>query len=142
MSVFGWDYPAGCTSVPGDEPELPETCPMCGADNQNEHGKPTHAADPAYCSERCAVADSEAQAVADRLEAEANGECDALLERALGPEMPFIVGARVRYVNGIWGESIGEVLRVEGDRLLVLHQFPHVHVEVWVLALRCAWVMP
>ena len=69
MSVFGWDYPAGCSSVPGDDAELPETCPMCGAPNQDEHGEPTYAADPAYCSERCAVADSEAQAIADRLEA-------------------------------------------------------------------------
>ena len=178
MSVFGWDYPAGCSSVPGDDAELPETCPMCGAPNQDEHGEPTYAADPAYCSERCAVADSEAQAIADRLEAEANAEVDALLEaeanaevdalleegaavvawlreHALydrgqsGPELPFIVGARVRYVSPDWGECIGEVLRVEGDRLLVRDDH-HVGGIEWWPASRCTyaaydlpeWVMP
>lgn len=141
MSVFGWDYPAGCSSVPGDEAELPESCPMCGADNTNEHGEPTYAADPAYCSERCAVADSEAQAIADRLEAEANAEVDALLERVLGPELPFIPGARVRYVSPDWGECIGEVLRVDGDQLLVQDQHQHGGSEWWP-ASRCAWVMP
>jgi len=141
MSNFGWDYPAGCSSVPGDEPELPETCPMCGADNTNEHGEPTHAADPAYCSEGCAVSASEAQAIADRLEAEANAEVDALLERVLGPERPFIVGERVRYVSPDWGGCIGEVLRVEGDRLLVRDEH-HVGGIEWWPAARCAWAMP
>jgi len=28
MSLFGWDYPPGCSSVPGDEPEAP--CVLCG----------------------------------------------------------------------------------------------------------------
>ena len=91
MSIFGWDYPAGCSSVPGDEFELPETCPMCGEQNANEEGEPVHPADPAYCSQACAVAAAEAQTVADRLEAEAMAECDALLDFVLGPELPFIV---------------------------------------------------
>ena len=28
MGIFGWDYPPGCNSVPGDEPEEP--CEVCG----------------------------------------------------------------------------------------------------------------
>lgn len=28
MSIFGWSYPAGCNSVPGDEDEGP--CQVCG----------------------------------------------------------------------------------------------------------------
>lgn len=28
MGIFGWSYPPGCTSVPGDEPEPP--CAICG----------------------------------------------------------------------------------------------------------------
>lgn len=27
-SIFGWDYPPGCSSVPGDEPDPP--CEVCG----------------------------------------------------------------------------------------------------------------
>lgn len=27
-SIFGWDYPPGCHSVPGDEPDPP--CDVCG----------------------------------------------------------------------------------------------------------------
>lgn len=158
MSNFGWDYPAGCTAVPGDEPELPETCPMCGADNTNEHGEPTHAADPAYCSERCAVAAAEARQIADRLEDQAMnallddlGELppetgvyesdDDLIDRLCGPELPFIAGARVRYVSPDWKECIGEVLRVEGDQLLVQDQHHHGGSEWWP-ASRCVWVMP
>ena len=30
MGIFGWDYPPGCHSVPGDEPDPP--CDICGGD--------------------------------------------------------------------------------------------------------------
>lgn len=30
MSIFGWSYPPGCHSVPGDEPSGP--CEVCGGD--------------------------------------------------------------------------------------------------------------
>jgi hypothetical protein len=28
MGIFGWSYPPGCSSVPGDEPDPP--CEVCG----------------------------------------------------------------------------------------------------------------
>jgi hypothetical protein len=28
MGIFGWSYPPGCNSVPGDEPDPP--CEVCG----------------------------------------------------------------------------------------------------------------
>jgi predicted nucleic acid-binding Zn ribbon protein len=158
MSKFGWDYPAGCSSVPGDELEIPETCPMCGEDNQNEEGEAAYDDDPAYCSEECAFDAAKARQRADRLEAEAMnallddlGELppetgvyesdDDLIDRVCGPELPFIPGARVRYVSPDWGECIGEVLRVDGDQLLVQDQHHHGGSEWWP-ASRCAWVMP
>jgi len=30
MGIFGWSYPPGCSSVPGDEPDPP--CALCGED--------------------------------------------------------------------------------------------------------------
>ena len=30
MGIFGWDYPAGCSSTPFDEPDPP--CAICGED--------------------------------------------------------------------------------------------------------------
>lgn len=33
MGIFGWSYPPGCNSVPGDEPEGP--CEVCGQDIDN-----------------------------------------------------------------------------------------------------------
>ena len=30
MGIFGWSYPPGCNSVPGDEPDPP--CDVCGLD--------------------------------------------------------------------------------------------------------------
>lgn len=58
MSIFGWDYPPGCSSVPGDE-EFPcsvcgqwmddcicPECPVCGEiGNPDCYGDPVH--DPA-----------------------------------------------------------------------------------------------
>ena len=55
MGIFGWSYPPGCNSVPGDEPEDPcdccghhvddcicEECPECGEVGETrcymEHG--------------------------------------------------------------------------------------------------------
>jgi hypothetical protein len=140
MSNFGWDYPAGCHSVPGDESELPETCP-CGKENANEEGEPVHPADPAYCSEACALAAAEAQAVADRLEAQANAECDALLELVLGPQMPFVVGMHVRGGHPAWGDIPAEVLRVEGDRLLV-QDLQAKYIIEWWQASKCTLVYP
>lgn len=34
MSIFGWSYPAGCSSTPYDD-EPPEACPQCSADNSD-----------------------------------------------------------------------------------------------------------
>jgi hypothetical protein len=34
MGVFGWGYPPGCSSVPGDEPCPP--CPLCGKDPEKD----------------------------------------------------------------------------------------------------------
>ena len=76
MNNFGWDYPAGCTSVPGDEPELPEACPMCGAANADEQGEPVYT-DPAFCGEACASGYYKAQAEA---EARYSALCDEVPE--------------------------------------------------------------
>ena len=37
MSIFGWSYPPGCSSVPGDEPCLP--CSLCGKDPEKDADK-------------------------------------------------------------------------------------------------------
>jgi hypothetical protein len=34
MGIFGWSYPPGCNSVPGDEPDPP--CEICGGDIEVE----------------------------------------------------------------------------------------------------------
>lgn len=36
MGIFGWSYPPGCNSVPGDEPDPP--CEVCGGDVDLEPG--------------------------------------------------------------------------------------------------------
>jgi hypothetical protein len=53
MSIFGWDYPAGCNGTPYDE-ESPEECPQCGAENSTEDGEPVCAGAPDFCSVMCA----------------------------------------------------------------------------------------
>lgn len=73
MSTFGWSYPAGCSGVPGSEEELPEACPLCGADNANTEGEPVFLEDPAFCSAACA-------AVYYKAEAEAEAAFAALLD--------------------------------------------------------------
>ena len=69
MSKFGWDYPAGCSSVPGDEPDGPEACPVCDADNMNDEGEWTCLDAKGFCSSACQAkylshtgADAEAEA--------------------------------------------------------------------------------
>jgi hypothetical protein len=42
MTDFGWSYPPGCNSVPGDEPDPP--CEVCGK-------FPDHRTDPCKCPE-------------------------------------------------------------------------------------------
>jgi DNA-directed RNA polymerase subunit RPC12/RpoP len=37
MSIFGWSYPAGCSSVPGDEPT--PLCILCGKDPEQDADK-------------------------------------------------------------------------------------------------------
>ena len=36
-SIFGWSYPPGCHSVPGDEPTPP--CALCGKDPEQDPSK-------------------------------------------------------------------------------------------------------
>jgi endogenous inhibitor of DNA gyrase (YacG/DUF329 family) len=81
MRIFGWDYPPGCSSVPGDEPDLPETCPTCGGKNANEDGDPVYPEDPAFCSWACSLVYDADQEVALRDEAAAMRELDALNDR-------------------------------------------------------------
>lgn len=50
--MFGWSYPAGCTSTPYDD-DAPEECPCCGAANADEDGEPVFLADPSFCSSTC-----------------------------------------------------------------------------------------
>jgi hypothetical protein len=52
MSIFGWSYPAGCSSTPYDEEDVIE-CPQCGAANADDEGEPVFAADPVFCSAPC-----------------------------------------------------------------------------------------
>jgi hypothetical protein len=86
MSIFGWDYPPGCSSVPGDEPDLPETCPACGGENANEDGDPLYADDPAFCGAECVASWTSLQNERARLDAEAEAaalrELDALNDRS------------------------------------------------------------
>lgn len=51
--MFGYSYPAGCTSTPYDE-EGPEVCPTCGGANCTEGGVEVYKPAPAFCSEACA----------------------------------------------------------------------------------------
>lgn len=37
MGIFGWSYPPGCSSVPGDEPCPP--CALCGKDPEGDGDK-------------------------------------------------------------------------------------------------------
>ena len=75
MSIFGWSYPPGCSGPPEDI-ELPETCPVCAADNANdETGDWAYEAGP-YCSDACKAKD----AIRLREEAEAEAAMDAKIE--------------------------------------------------------------
>lgn len=51
--MFGWSYPAGCSSTHYDV-DIPEKCPCCGGENMTEGGVEIYKADPAFCSEKCA----------------------------------------------------------------------------------------
>ena len=53
MSKFGWSYPAGCSSVPGDESDGPEVCPVCDADNMNDEGDWKCLTAKGFCSTDC-----------------------------------------------------------------------------------------
>lgn len=53
MGKFGWSYPAGCSSVPGDEPDGPEVCPVCDADNMNDEGDWACLEAKGFCSSAC-----------------------------------------------------------------------------------------
>ena len=52
MSIFGWSYPAGCSSTPYDD-DPPEACPQCGAANSTDEGKPECVDAPGFCSVAC-----------------------------------------------------------------------------------------
>jgi hypothetical protein len=52
MTIFGWSYPAGCSSTPYDH-DCPEECPHCGATNADEDGAPVFTVDPVFCSAAC-----------------------------------------------------------------------------------------
>lgn len=74
MSIFGWSYPAGCSSTPYDD-EPPEACPQCGADNSDEDGKIVCADAPDFCSVAC-------QETYLAAEAEYERELDAMINNA------------------------------------------------------------
>jgi len=74
VSIFGWSYPAGCSSTPYDD-EPPEACPQCGADNSDEDGKPVCADAPDFCSVAC-------QETYLSAEAEYEQELDAMINKA------------------------------------------------------------
>lgn len=105
-SLFGWSYPAGCSSVPGDEPDPPDTCPGCGADNVDADGEPVNPDDPFFCSAVCAEKYTEQErAAADAEAAERKEEADLpdwWEDHATGP--------------GTDGDSDGETLEEEADR--------------------------
>jgi hypothetical protein len=52
MSIFGWSYPAGCSSTPYDY-EPPEACPQCGVANATDEGEPVCADATDFCSVAC-----------------------------------------------------------------------------------------
>lgn len=62
MSLFGWSYPAGCSSTPYDD-DLPQECPQCTAANSDDDGNPVCASAPGFCSVACqeTYLDAEAQ---------------------------------------------------------------------------------
>ncbi len=71
MGIFGWDYPPGCHFVPGDE-DVPEVCPVCGAENYDPETNKWAFGDGPYCSATCRDRDyenmrAEAEAEAARL---------------------------------------------------------------------------
>jgi hypothetical protein len=57
MGMFGWDYPAGCSSTPYDE-FTPETCPICGKDNWDEKKEEWVHKSQVFCSDACEEEDS------------------------------------------------------------------------------------
>lgn len=60
MSIFGWDYPPGCSSVPGDEDDILE-CPSCGGPNADDDGNWVCEDAPGFCSVACSVRYQEEQ---------------------------------------------------------------------------------
>lgn len=52
MSIFGYSYPAGCSSTPYDL-DCPEECPHCGGANADDDGAPVFTVDPVFCSAPC-----------------------------------------------------------------------------------------
>jgi hypothetical protein len=40
-NIFGWSYPPGCSSVPGDEPDGPLDCPICADEVELSEECPT-----------------------------------------------------------------------------------------------------
>lgn len=80
MSIFGWSYPAGCSSTPYDD-DRPEKCPQCGAANSDDEGEPVCADAPDFCSVACQEAHLAAEAKYER-------EMEALLKKAEHEDEP------------------------------------------------------
>ncbi len=81
MSLFGWSYPAGCSSTPYDDDRPEGKCPQCGAINSDEEGTPVCADAPDFCSVACQETYLAAEARYER-------EMDALLKKAEREEEP------------------------------------------------------
>ena len=69
MSIFGWDYPPGCSSTPYDAPDPPEDCPICHAPNCDDDGEPVCADAADFCSVTCRDAYTAKQRIDDEAEA-------------------------------------------------------------------------
>ncbi len=56
MSLFGWDYPPGCSHVPSDEDDGPLACPICDKPNWDEDNEvAVYPSAPEFCSAECAA---------------------------------------------------------------------------------------
>jgi len=118
-SIFGWDYPPGVSSVPGDEDDPPESCPECGGANANEDGEPLYADDPAFCCEECAVAWGAAQEINARIEAEAEADRwlaeDAVAARAELDELAGVPEETARAADAWVLEQITQTPPIKPD---------------------------
>lgn len=73
MSIFGWSYPPGVSSLPWDDTGA-EVCPVCGKDNWDDEKEVFIHSSEVYCSDDCEEKDFQ------RMKAEAEAEARYLEE--------------------------------------------------------------